>query len=232
MESKLVGVIGGLGPKATTYFMNMVIDYTYTECDQDNVDMIVCQTSSTPDRTAYILENSNDNPLKKMKDNALLLQNIGCDFLVMPCNTSCYFYDEMEKGLDIKLYNIVFETLKECQRLGAKKIGLMATTGTIQSKVYEKYLDYDAQIFIPSSDIQEEVMKVIYDGVKKNLPVDKKKFIEIINYFKDNGCDRVVMGCTELSVALKDLEIQDDAVTDSLTVLALKTIKESGKKLK
>ena len=56
--NNLIGVIGGLGPKATTYFMNLVIDNTVSSCDQDNVDMLVCQYSSIPDRTSYIVGNS------------------------------------------------------------------------------------------------------------------------------------------------------------------------------
>ena len=60
----------------------------------------------------------------------------------------------------------------------------------------------------------------------------KEEFYEIIDYFKQNGCDRIILGCTELSVAYKNLELNDDMIIDSLTVLARKTVEISGKKLK
>ncbi len=230
--SKLVGVIGGMGPMATTKFMELVINNTKAEKDQDNVDMLVCQYSSTPDRTAYILGNSNEDPGEAMIKAAKLLESEKCDFLVMPCNTATFFYDKIAKEISVPLINIAEETVKHSLKIGAKKIGLMATDGTIKASVYDQYIPEGITLFKPDEEHQKRIMDVIYKEVKQNLIPNKENFIDIINYFKNNGCDVVVMGCTELSVAVEQLDIDDPMVVDSLTVLAKLTIVKADKLLK
>ena len=230
--SKLVGVIGGMGPMATTKFMELVINNTKAEKDQDNVDMLVCQYSSTPDRTAYILGNSNEDPGEAMIKAAKLLESEKCDFLVMPCNTATFFYDKIAKEISVPLINIAEETVKQKIKMGAKKIGLMATDGTIKASVYDQYIPEGITLFKPDEEHQKRIMDVIYKEVKQNLIPNKENFIDIINYFKNNGCDVVVMGCTELSVAVEQLDIDDPMVVDSLTVLAKLTIVKADKLLK
>ena len=101
-----VGVLGGLGPKATADFMDLVIDNTDVTCDQEHVDMIVSNHATIPDRTAYILDNTKDNPVPYLINDAKMLESIGCDFLVMPCNTSHFMYDEISGSVNIPLIKI------------------------------------------------------------------------------------------------------------------------------
>lgn len=230
MENKLVGVIGGLGPMATSTFLEMIIDNTDASCDQEHVDLLVYQYSSIPDRTSYILGDSENDPSVKMIEAAKLLEKNNCSFIVVPCNTATYFYDKIEKSVNVPVINIVEETSKICQIYGYNKIGLMATEGTINSGVYKNYLR--DKLFIPSNDIQERITSLIYDNVKKNICPSKDEFNSIVNYFYDNGCNAIITGCTELSVLLKWLNVDDDRIIDSLLSLARTTVLLSGKKLK
>lgn len=229
--SNLIGVIGGLGPKATTYFMDLVIDNTVSESDQDNVDMLVCQFSSIPDRTSFILGNSEDSPVPEMIKCAKLLEREGCKYIVIPCNTASYFFDEVQSRVNSKIINILEETSKVVLKDKPKRIGLMATDGTIKSGAYHKFIDNNL-LFVPDSDYQNKVMNIIYNKVKKNKIVSLKEFEDILNYFRENGCEKIILGCTELSVVYSYLKIKYDDVVDSLTVLAKKTVKLSGKNLK
>ena len=229
--NNLIGVIGGLGPKATTYFMNLVIDNTVSSCDQDNADMLVCQYSSIPDRTSYIVGNSSESPVPKMIECAKLLEKEGCKYIVIPCNTASYFFDEIQNNVKVEVINILKETSNVALNSNCTKIGLMATDGTINSRAYHKFINED-KLFIPNDEIQKKIMTIIYDKIKKNVMISKEEFYEIIDYFKQNGCDKIILGCTELSVAHKNLELNDDMIIDSLTVLARKTVEISGKKLK
>ena len=230
--NKLVGVIGGMGPMATAKFMELVINNTKATCDQDNVDMLICQYSSIPDRTNYILSKSDVSPLDEMIRCAKLLEREKCDFLVMPCNTATYFYDKISTSVNIPLLNIVKETVNHCISKDAKKIGLMATDGTIKSGVYDSYLPDNIKLFKPSDDIQKEIMSIIYDEVKQNIIPNRERFLKVIDYFKDNNCDVIILGCTELSVANEQLDINDEKIVDSLTVLAKLTILKADKLLK
>lgn len=228
--NKIIGVIGGLGPKATTYFMDLIIDNTKSSCDQDNVNLLVCQYSSIPDRTSYILGKSTKSPVPEMINCAKLLERENCKYIVIPCNTASYFYDEIAKEVNIPVINILEETSKEVLKTNPNKIGLMATDGTIKSKAYQKFID-EQLLFIPNQEYQNKIMTIIYDKIKQNTPITKQEFDEIINYFKQNNCDKIILGCTELSVAYKALNLNYDTVVDSLTVLAKKTIELSGKTL-
>ncbi len=229
--NNLIGVIGGLGPKATTYFMDLVIDNTVSESDQDNVDMLVCQYSSIPDRTSFILGKSDDSPVSEMVDCAKLLDREGCKYIVIPCNTASYFFDEVQKEVSAKVINILEETSKVVLKDNPKRIGLMATDGTIKSGAYHKFINNDL-LFVPDDKYQAKVMSIIYDKVKKNMVVSLKEFDEILNYFRENGCEKIILGCTELSVVYSYLKINYSDVVDSLTVLARKTVELSGKSLK
>ena len=105
--SKTVGVLGGLGPMATVYFFNMVVKLTDAKADQEHVDMIISNRATTPDRTAFILDNSLTNPSIALANDAINLEKSGADFLVMTCNTAHYFYDEISKGINIPFINII-----------------------------------------------------------------------------------------------------------------------------
>lgn len=69
-KNKTVGVLGGLGPMATVYFYELVVEMTESVKDQDHVDMIVVNRASTPDRTAYIVGESEDSPLDYIVEDA------------------------------------------------------------------------------------------------------------------------------------------------------------------
>ena len=97
-----LGIIGGLGPMATAYFMELLINMTDAKCDQDHLEMIIYNCPSIPDRTAYILGKSNANPVvpiikigKKLKE-----QNVDC--ISIPCITAHYFHDEIEEETYIR----------------------------------------------------------------------------------------------------------------------------------
>ena len=107
----------------------------------------------------------------------------------------------------------------------------MATDGTIKSGAYNKFIDNDL-LFVPDSEYQAKVMNIIYDKVKKNKEVSLEEFEEILNYFRKNGCEIIILGCTELSVVYSYLKIRYNDIVDSLTVLAKKTVEVSGKQLK
>ncbi len=221
---KTVGVLGGMGPKATVYFNNMIIENTEAKCDQDHLNMIVSVHSSIPDRTAYLLGKSRENPIPYLIKDAKMLEQAGCDFLVLTCNTSHFGIDEIEKSVSIPIINMpkeVCEIINKDDRI--KKVGLMATIGTLKAKVYERYLK--KEMFHASDEINNKVMDLIYNKVKVGKKVSKEEFYNVLNLFLDNGCDVVIMGCTELSVIISDNHLEnDEKIIDSMKILVDKTI--------
>lgn len=226
---KTVGVLGGMGPKATIYFCDLVIDNTKALKDQDNINMLISNHATIPDRTDYLLGKSDISPLSFLVNDAKMLEQDGCDFLVLTCNTSHYFYDDIQKAINIPLLNMPKET---CDIINSnpsiKKVGIMATSGTIKSKVYERYLK--KEVFIPDEELNNEVMDLIYNKVKKGISVSKDEFYHVLNQFFNHGCDMVIMGCTELSVIVRDNDLYyDTRIIDAMKVLVDKTILEALK---
>lgn len=227
-----VGVIGGVGPMATVYYMQRVIEMTKAGCDQEHINMLVFNDCDIPDRTAFITEKSPNNPLPVMVEDAKRLEAAGCEFVVIPCNTAHYFYDELEQAVEIPVVNIVEETIRyaKARVQDLSCVGIMATTGTIVTGTYQKYAERAGLSFaVPDEDEQDLLMQIIYDGVKAGKPVPRADFDRVANHLRAKGAQCLILGCTELSVLKRDLPINDPDVLDSIDVLASETVRRSGK---
>lgn len=231
MNNYKIGVLGGLGPLATAIFLERVINLTDSDNDQNNVDMIILNHSSVPDRTDFLLNRSCENPIPYLINDANMLENLGVKYIALPCNTAHAFYDEISSNIGIELINMVSDTINECVNKNYKKVGLMGTRGTINSKIYDKYND-NLDILIPNNEIQNKIDEFIFGKVKKNINVDYDEFNDVLNYFYENDCDGIILGCTELSVINKNLELKDKRIIDTLDVLAKKVILLDNKKIK
>ncbi len=235
MLENAVGVIGGVGPMATVCFCELVLSMTYAERDQDHVNMIVLNHAAIPDRTAFICGASDDSPLPYMIADAKSLEKAGARFIVIPCNTAHYFFDEIAASVSVPVLNIVRETVLEAKRRikGLEKLGVLATDGTLLTKSYDLAAnEQNIECVTPDEDVQRQVMSLVYDDVKAGKRPDKEKLRGFIDHLRQKGCRCVVLGCTELSVAKKECGMCDDDVLDSLEVLALRTIERCGRKIR
>lgn len=238
-----VGVLGGVGPLATVYFMDMVINMTDAERDQEHINMLVSNHSTIPDRTEFITGVSSVSPLEDMVEDAKMLEEAGCGFIVIPCNTAHYFFEDIEKSVNIPVLNIIKETIAYAVERGdsddlprkVKKLGILATEGTVSSGTYSFYGNpMGVECEVPDREYQKKVNHIIYDRVKAGLPVGIQDMAEVVEHMREKGCDAVIMGCTELSVIYKDLDMEKTYpdVVDSLSVLARQTVVKSGKKIR
>ena len=117
---RVLGILGGLGPMATVYFYEMLTRHTKVSCDQDH---IINSRASTPDRTRFILGQSDENPFDIMAEDAARLVTFGADVLAIPCNTAHYFYDRLNESIHVPILNMVEQTVLEAKRRGCHKWG-------------------------------------------------------------------------------------------------------------
>ncbi|WP_084246499.1 aspartate/glutamate racemase family protein [Planomicrobium okeanokoites] len=231
MEKKTLGIVGGVGPLATMFIGEMIVRRTKAAKDQDHVNSIITNNTRIPDRTAFIMGRSEDNPVPVMIDDMAKLSSIGAEIIIIPCNTAHTFYDELEMGSPVPVIHMIRETMKRAAQQGAVKVGVLATTGTVTSKVYQQAAnEYGLEPVLPIPEIQEKVMSIIYDNVKAGKNADKDTWREIVNHMENQGCDRVVLGCTELSIVKKEMDLPDFYL-DSLIVLAETAILSCGYEL-
>ena len=220
MEKKVLGIIGGVGPLATMLLGELIVRRTVASVDQEHVQMVITNNTSIPDRTTYILDRSKKNPVPVMISDGQKLKSIGAEVIAVPCNTAHSFYEEIQQGIGLPVIHMIQETAKKAKLEGAKKVGILATTGTLTASVYQLACrDVGIQPIVPDEETQKLVMSVIYDDVKAGKPVDFSKWQQIIATMTALGCDRIILGCTELSIVNKELKL-DEFYIDSLMVLA------------
>lgn len=231
-QKKILGVIGGMGPIATSFFMELVIKMTKAETDQDHLDMIIYNIPSIPDRTSYILDHTKEDPLPVILDIARKLEEQGAEFLAMPCCTAHYFQDDLEKSLHKPFVNIIRATVHYLKDRGIERVGVMATDGTIRSGLFEKELEENGMEFIaPSPERQKDVMHIIYQNVKANEPADMERFRAVDAELKSKGAQAIILGCTELSLVKRDNDVGPGFI-DAMEVLAQQSLIFCGSILK
>lgn len=223
---KTLGIIGGMGPLATVKMFEKVVLNTDAKRDQDHIRILIDNNTSIPDRTYYIL-NGGENPLDELLSSANKLKSIGADFLIMPCNTAHYFYDDLKEAIDIPFLSMIEETAKAVSNKyqGIKKVGLLATEGTYNTKVYDKIFNrYDIEIVKPAKKNYIHIMNVIYNikmGIKKD---DLSQFYNTVEEMKKENVDLFVLGCTELSVAYEMYDFKGNFI-DAMDEIAKSAIR-------
>lgn len=228
----VLGVIGGLGPMATVYFMQLVVKMTKAQSDQEHLGMVIYNSPDIPDRTEYILGKSKDSPLPMIVEIGKKLKNQGISIAAMPCITAHYFQKEIEEQSGIQIVDVIGETAVMLKSAGVRRVGIMATDGTIQSELFQKELiKQGLEVAIPDEEKQKMVMSLIYDDVKKNKEPDLEKLTSVRNYLVDEcKAQAIILGCTELSVIKQEYDIGTE-FCDAMEVLAKKSILMAGKEV-
>lgn len=228
-----LGIIGGMGPLATAYLFNQIIGLTEAKCDQDHIHVLIDNNTEIPDRTDYLLHGG-QNPLGKLVESAKLLEASGADFLIMPCNTAHYFYNDIKKEINIPFINMIDETARYILEYhpDIKRVGLLATEGTCRTGVYDHvFRNYGIEIVKPSAEEQSYVSEMIY-SVKsgtygKEIPPGYQEVLGSL--LKLTGV--TVLGCTELPVAHSIYGLNGSYV-NTLQVLAENAVRLAGKKVR
>ena len=233
MEQKItLGVIGGLGPIATAHFMELVIRMTEAATDQEHLDMILYNRPSIPDRTGYILDPTKPNPLPEMIRVGNALARQGAKLIAIPCMTAHYFHADLTRYIEAPIVHAIHETAAHLKKHGISRVGIMATDGTIRSRLFQQELEkHGITPLIPGEEGQKCVMSVIYDDIKANRPAGMDKFELASRDLKDQGAQAIILGCTELSLVKRDYPI-GAGYLDAMEVLAQTCVIRCGGKLK
>lgn len=229
---KTIGIIGGLGPMATVYFMELIIKMTDVKADQEHIRIYLQSLPDTPDRTDYICGKSDKSPLPYLVNSGISLAEQGADFIAIPCVTAQYFYKDLADRIPIPVMHLVAGLVEEIKGKGIRKIGVLATNGTIQSGILQSQLtEAGIAVILPDKAGQDSLMDIIYNQIKAGKAVKLEQFHEIGNELLAQGAERVILGCTELSLIKRDYPL-NNAYIDVLDILAKNAIIYSGAPLK
>lgn len=224
---KIIGIIGGMGPAATIDLYKKIVENTPAEKDQEHIHVIIDSYPQIEDRTEYILYGGK-NPAPRLIESAKRLEAAGADALIMPCNTAHYFAKDVEKEVNIPLIHIVkcsAEAVKN-NYPKTKKIGLIATKGTIKAGVYGNILkEYGFETITLPEKIENNIMDCIYKGVKAGKTEEYSiLFQQCIDEIADLGADLLIAGCTEIPLIMPYVKTKLPAI-DATYELACAAVK-------
>ena len=199
----MIGILGGMGTQAGLDFCNKLAKINRGKLDQDYPMFVLYNKSNTPKRPENIKKYY--NVLNALVEGCKRLQKNGCKFIVMPCNTAHYWYDDLSKKIKIPILSmpkeVYLDALKSCKK--NSKIGILSTEATLNTKVYNKYFDKSFKLVSPISNLQKSSVNKSIKFVKMGKIKEAEKAIRpAVNYLMKIKCKKIILGCTELPIAI------------------------------
>ncbi len=216
----MIGILGGMGTQAGLDFCNKLAVLNRGKIDQEYPLFLLYNKSNIPGRPESIgsqtknLSNKSTNKTSRAKYNKVLksllkgcklLEKNKCKFIVIPCNTAHYWFDDLQNKINIPIINMPKEVFKFTKKKCKKncKVGLLATEGTLKTGVYKKFFEKDYQLIEPSQKIQKlSVNKAIKLVKMGNVKAAAKAIKPAIDSLIKMKCKKIILGCTELPIAI------------------------------
>ena len=216
----MIGILGGMGTQAGLDFCNKLAMLNRGKIDQEYPLFMLYNKSNIPSRPESIgmqtktfseLPKNSKNifkynkVLKSLLEGCQSLEKSGCKFIVIPCNTAYYWYEDLKKIIKIPIINMPKEVFLYTKTICKKnsKIGLLATEGTLKTQIYEKLFKNEYKLVIPQHNLQIKSVNITIKHVKMgNIKLAEKAIKPAINYLIKNNCKKIILGCTELPIAI------------------------------
>ena len=223
---KTVGILGGMGPEATSNFYRLIIENTPVKTDQEHIPSIIVSCPDIPDRTDAILKNKHKAVLESLIPKAKMLESAGADFIVIPCNTAHFWLPSLKNNVTIPILNMIDLTTEHLKTNNISSVAVVATTGTIKTHLYQESLNRSGiRHIIPNKLQQASIMEVIskLKSGTKNKVKYKEVLSEIFDSLKESGTQHIIMGCTEIPI----LFTHNNFTIDPMFILAKEVIRVS-----
>ena len=199
----MIGILGGMGTQAGLDFCNKLTMLNRGKIDQKYPLFILYNKSDIPGRPENL--HKYNKVLKSLIKGCLLLQKNKCKFIVIPCNTAHYWYDDLQRKIKIPIISMPKEVYIHAKNNCKKKskIGILATEGTLKTNVYNKFFDKNFKLIFPKKSLQLKNVNKAIKYVKMGKIKDAEKSIKsAVNYLIKMKCKKIILGCTELPIAI------------------------------
>jgi len=199
----MIGILGGMGTQAGLDFCVKLAKLSRAKVDKDYPLFILYNKSNIPNRTENIYKYK--KVLKSLITGCRLLQKSKCKFIVIPCNTAHYWYKDLQKKIKIPIINMPKEVYLHAHKFckNNSKIGILATEGALKTGIYNKFFDKSYLLINPKKKLQIANVNKAIKYVKMGKIKKAEKIIEpAINYLIKMKCKKIILGCTELPVAI------------------------------
>ncbi len=199
----MIGILGGMGTQAGLDFCNKLAVINRGKIDQNYPLFMLYNKSNIPNRPQNLKKYQ--NVLNSLVNGCKLLERNKCKFIVMPCNTAHYWYDDLKKKIKIPILSMPKEVFIHTKKLCKKKskIGLLGTEATLKTGIYGKYFTKDYNLVTPDKILQKKNVNKAIKLVKMGKVKKAEKILRpSVNYLVKKKCKKIILGCTELPVAI------------------------------
>lgn len=225
-----LGILGGMGPRATIYFEQLLLDLTDARSDQDHLDVVTHNNSAIPDRTQSLAQDGGRSLAEALADSARLLEKAGASAIVIPCNTAHSQVDKLARQIKTPIIHLIKLAAESITKEQAP-VAILATDGTITARLYQGFLEQQGIPYVlPDSGEQRVIMDIIYRVKSGELPTDS--FNEFITRCKQAGARSCILGCSELSLLGSKVVPTRLTLVDPLEVAARYIIRLAGKQVR
>lgn len=220
---KTIGILGGMGPEATAELylrLIRIFQQEYGAKYDDDFPEIIIINLPIPDVVEKPTEEKRVEQM--LVAAAQKLQTMGADIIAVPCNTVMSFLPSLQRAVSIQILNPVEEAAADVKRLGMATVGIIATEMTLSNQLYQEQMQ-ETRFLIPDKKAQQQTTKIIMNilaGQKRDD--DKMLLLDLIKTLKNSGAEKVILGCTELPLLIKD---NIDTI-DTVGILAKAIVRE------
>ena len=201
---RVLGVLGGMGPLATVDFLKKLIEETPASRDQDHVPVIAYSVPQIPDRPPAIIGHG-ESPLPLMLEGIHTLKRAGAQAIAIACNTAHYWYDDLVAQGGLPILHIADAACAALAGHTVKRVGLLATEGTMAAGFYQSRIAARGiECLLSSDDDQRTLVLPAIECVKRtDLAQAHALATRAARHLLDNGAQVIVMGCTEIPLAIE-----------------------------
>lgn len=222
----VLGILGGMGPLATAYFYQRVVEETGSASDQDHLPVVVWGDPTIPDRSAALIDPSAPDPTPWLRRGLRALDQIGVDLIAVPCNSAHPFVSKLETKTRAPILDIVAATVNHASAMLGEggRVALLSTQGTYNAGVYHRLARRSGLEIVELSQRTQHDVHLAIAHVKAGRPdLAERQLRDVKRSVEPKRPDALIAGCTELTT-IRDGLISEWPVIDSATVLATSAV--------
>lgn len=224
---KRLGILGGMGPAASAEYITRLIQQTPATCDQEHIPFVLWSNPQIPDRSTS-MRAGDSKPLRYLIEGILALRYSQCDLIVIPCNTAHFWFDELIKH-DVPIIHIVDSVASALRGVNVTgTVGVMGTQGTIEFGLYQNHLGkLGWDCIVPTTEEMDTLVQPAIDLIKSGqLDQAHDMFMLVVDSLITRGAQAVVLGCTEIPLAVREESRNGTPLVNSIDSLVKVAINE------
>jgi aspartate racemase len=195
---KLIGVVGGLGPLASTRFLSTIYRQFRDVPEQQTPRIVLYSDPTFPDRTTHFLRGEEDEILAQAVRTTDSLLSLGVDHLLFCCYTIHRIAPRLPPRV-LERFVSLLDLAVDAGLASQGKILLLCTNGTRKLRLFEgsrKWAQLANRVSYPTDAEQPAVHEILYDLKKNCDPVEA--YERLTRLLRGHDVDQWLLGCTEL----------------------------------